>query len=154
MKKIFTMCIIHKNSYVLLSSRKKGFAKNLWTGYYGSLPEGGPINEYIKDSLLNEVGIKCKNCEKSGILNFHFEEVGNFLEMHIFNVRKFSGNIIENKNVKFKWFKKDKIPYDKMWAEDKIWLPMLLEGKKFEGTVYFSNNRRLLHHDIKEIKKL
>jgi len=35
------------------------------------------------------------------------------------------------------WFPLDAIPYDKMWIDDKHWLPHVLEGKYVEGKFVF-----------------
>lgn len=35
------------------------------------------------------------------------------------------------------------IPYDKMWEDDPLWLPLLLAGRHFVGRVDFGSDRRL-----------
>ena len=37
----------------------------------------------------------------------------------------------------------DEIPYDKMWADDALWIPGLLSGKKFDGEFVFDGELML-----------
>lgn len=39
-----------------------------------------------------------------------------------------------------RWFTLAELPYEEMWEADKIWLPMVLAGKKLRGTVYFAED--------------
>lgn len=38
------------------------------------------------------------------------------------------------------WINVNEIPYDKMWEDDKEWVPLVLAGYKIECKFYFSNN--------------
>jgi hypothetical protein len=45
----------------------------------------------------------------------------------------------------------DQIPYEEMWQDDEHWLPLLLEGKRFEGEFYFNEDAtELLDYSIRE----
>jgi 8-oxo-dGTP diphosphatase len=35
------------------------------------------------------------------------------------------------------WVQLDAVPYDAMWADDRHWLPLMLEGKSFTGFFTF-----------------
>ena len=48
------------------------------------------------------------------------------------------------------WFRLTEIPFDRMWPDDRHWLPLFLEGKRLEGTFYFLDEETLLHHSIHE----
>eukprot|EP00047_Mylnosiga_fluctuans_P013932 m.34235 g.34235 ORF g.34235 m.34235 type:complete len:64 (+) comp5193_c0_seq1:48-239(+) len=50
------------------------------------------------------------------------------------------------------WFALDAIPFDRMWADDKIWMPMLLEGKQFTGYFKFRKSE-LLSYVLEEGRK-
>jgi hypothetical protein len=49
-----------------------------------------------------------------------------------------------------KWFKIEEIPFDKMWPDDKYWLPILLKGENFEGEFHF-DDRKLIDYQIREV---
>lgn len=43
------------------------------------------------------------------------------------------------------WCPLDAIPYDRMWADDKLWLPQALAGRLVEGAFDFDGDRMLSH---------
>jgi hypothetical protein len=47
--------------------------------------------------------------------------------VHLFLVESWEGEIVESDEIKPFWFEIDKIPYDKMWADDIYWLPRILD---------------------------
>lgn len=46
------------------------------------------------------------------------------------------------------WFDSKDIPYDKMWLDDKYWMPLLLEGKLFKGYYHFKTINELVKYEI------
>ena len=49
------------------------------------------------------------------------------------------------------WFATDKIPYDKMFVDDRYWLPLILEGKKIKAHFKFDENWNILFQKIEEL---
>jgi 8-oxo-dGTP diphosphatase len=45
------------------------------------------------------------------------------------------------------WVPQDRIPYDRMWADDRIWMPEFLAGRRFSGRFLFDGDR-MLGHDL------
>ena len=43
------------------------------------------------------------------------------------------------------------IPFEKMWKDDAVWLPLLLNGEKFEGKFEFDDENTILYHHIKKL---
>jgi 8-oxo-dGTP diphosphatase len=37
------------------------------------------------------------------------------------------------------------MPYDEMWADDRLWLPHLLAGKRFRGRFVFASDYMIEH---------
>jgi len=42
-----------------------------------------------------------------------------------------------------KWFKINEIPYEKMWEDDKFWLPKVIEDHSVYGRVLFGADNKL-----------
>ena len=64
--------------------------------------------------------------------------------MDVFVCSKFEGESKESQEGKLRWFNKNALPYDEMWADDRHWLPLLVQGKKFEGIFTFSDDSKEL----------
>lgn len=47
---------------------------------------------------------------------------------------------IESDEMEPHWFHIDTIPYEHMWAGDRTWLPLLLQGCKLKGPIVFGPN--------------
>jgi 8-oxo-dGTP diphosphatase len=41
----------------------------------------------------------------------------------------------------------DQIPFEKMWEDDKYWLPMVIRGERFQARWIFDGNR-MTDHEI------
>jgi len=41
------------------------------------------------------------------------------------------------------WVPVDQIPYEQMWEDDRIWIPMVLGGEQFLGRWIFDGDRML-----------
>lgn len=151
MNKVKTLCIIERNNQVLLGMKKRGFGKGWWNGFGGKVEKGEAIEDAAIRETREEVGIQVKRMEKRGMILFHFENDPDPIEMHIFAVLDYEGEPKESEEMKPKWFKKDKIPYEKMWPADQEWMTIYLEGKHFEGEVHFTQDKRVVDFDIHEI---
>lgn len=136
MKKLLTLCIIHQPPRVLLGLKKRGFGVGRWNGFGGKVQAGETVDECVKREVFEEAGVGIKNPVKVGIIEFTFQNSPEILEVHIYRAEKFSGEPAESDEMKPKWFQIDEIPFDKMWSCDKLWLPLLLAGKKFKGKFF------------------
>ena len=43
------------------------------------------------------------------------------------------------------WTAVDRIPFERMWEDDALWLPLLLERRSFKGRFLFDGDRMLDH---------
>jgi 8-oxo-dGTP diphosphatase/2-hydroxy-dATP diphosphatase len=146
--KILTLCLVVANSQVLLGFKKRGFGVNRWNGFGGKVNEGETIETAAARELHEECGIVANGLKQKGLLHFRFENDPVELEVHVFEVTDFEGEPSESEEMRPQWFYFNEVPYDKMWADDKLWLPLFLEGKKFEGSFLFKNHHILIDSKI------
>jgi 8-oxo-dGTP diphosphatase/2-hydroxy-dATP diphosphatase len=149
-KGILTLCIIHKDSKILLGMKKRGFGVGFWNGFGGKVKEGESIEEAAKRETKEEIGVVPLDLKKMGVLRFQFKGESEILEVHVFSCSDFEGEIKESEEMVPKWFKIEEIPFDQMWPDDKYWLPLLLKGKNFEGEFYF-DGKKLINYQIRQI---
>ena len=148
-----TLTVFFKDNKILLGEKKRGFAKGTWNGIGGKQDEGETIDEAMIRECQEEIGVTPIDYVLIGKIHFDVWYKGERVNMymHVYTCTKFDGEIIETEEMLPKWYDIDKIPYEKMLADDLLWMPMALEGKQFVGDVKFDKDMKMLSHDFKEI---
>lgn len=136
-RKIMTLCLIHEHPRVLLAMKKRGFGVGRWNGFGGKVNEGETIEEAARREVLEESGLEVTALEERGVLDFEFQNDPKILEVHIFKVERFTGDLRETEEMRPKWFDVSEIPFALMWSDDIYWLPLFLAGKRFRGRFLF-----------------
>lgn len=153
MKKITTtLCLVLANSQVLLGMKKRGFGMGKWNGFGGKVHTDETLEEAAKRELLEECGLVALGLEQRAVFSFHFENGIDDIELYAFAVTKFEGEPTETEEMRPQWFYENEIPYDKMWADDRLWLPEFLLGKKMIGEFHFKDEIHLLDHKLSVIE--
>ncbi|MDD5431118.1 MAG: 8-oxo-dGTP diphosphatase [Candidatus Pacebacteria bacterium] len=135
-----TLCLLLKNDEILLAMKKRGFGVGKWNGVGGKLKENESIEEAALREMNEEIGVTAQaaDLEKIGFIKFFFNDKPEWnQQVHLFFCKKWQGEPQESEEMKPQWYKHSEIPFDKMWVDDKHWLPLALAGKKFEGEFYF-----------------
>jgi 8-oxo-dGTP pyrophosphatase MutT (NUDIX family) len=123
-----------------------------WNGYGGKIEaEESPLEAVLRETR-EEIGVVLKDPVHHGILHFFFED-GKTPDwvVHVFRAEDFEGEPAETEEMAPQWFSVEEIPYDAMWKDDPHWLPLLLEGKRFEGKFTFRDNTTLISHEVREL---
>lgn len=160
MKKLLTLCIVYQPPKILLGLKKRGFGIGRWNGFGGKVQSSETIDECVKREVFEEAGVEIKNPTKVGIIEFAFQNNQEILEVHIYRAEKFSGEPAESDEMAPKWFRMDEIPFEKMWPDDKFWLPLLLGGKRFKGKFLFDRpssaeySAKIISQDLFEAKEI
>ncbi|KAG0211133.1 Nudix (Nucleoside diphosphate linked moiety X)-type motif 1 [Mortierella sp. GBA30] len=133
-KKVLTLVLVidKDQQKILLGYKKRGFGAHLWNGFGGKVEPGETPKEGAHRELEEEAGIvvQPENMKKVGILLFLFENDPVGLETHVYTAHEYRGDIRECDEMRPQWFEFANIPFDHMWEDDRIWLPMLLKGKE------------------------
>lgn len=112
MKQLTTLSIVRKDDMVLLAMKKRGFGEGWWNGYGGKVEEGEEIENAMLRELFEESGIQATKYEKRAIINFIFQSGDNAVEMHVYEIFNYEGEVVETEEMSPKWFKISEIPYD------------------------------------------
>lgn len=149
MKKILTLCIIHQGDRVLLGLKKRGFGEGKWNGFGGKVTQGETIEAAAGRELFEEVGITAVDMKKLGVLDFSWQgKPDDILQVHIFKAKEFTGEPRESEEMKPQWFSLAQIPFEKMWADDKHWLPLFLNDQQLTGRFVFDKNNNVFEYHI------
>ncbi len=137
-----TLLFIFQDSRVLLIHKKKGLGAGLINGPGGRLepgetPQQGAIREVQEELQVTPTGVK-----EAGELLFQFTN-GHSIHVHVFTADGHIGEPTETIEAIPLWTPVDKIPYGEMWADDRIWVPLMLAGKPFHGKFLFNDDQLL-----------
>lgn len=154
-KKQLTLCLIHQDKRVLLGMKKRGFGEGRWNGFGGKVAERESLEDAARREIFEECGVVVKELEKRGIIEFSFKkDPREILEVHIFRAAHFEGEPEETDEMRPEWFPIESIPFDSMWPDDIIWMPMLFAGKQFKGRFFFGENDTILESSLEEVSEL
>jgi len=130
---ITTLCYIQKdNKYLMLHRTKKenDLNEGKWLGVGGHFESFESPHECAIREVKEETGLDVVECKLKGmvtfVLNNEFDEI-----MFLFNITKFSGDLIECDEGELCWIDKEKLLDLNMWQGDKIFLKLLDESKDF-----------------------
>lgn len=86
-----------------------------------------------------ETGLKVSDLEERGVLRFQFKD-GLRMLGYVFFTSAWEGNLIDEcEETKPFWTKISDLDYNAMWEDDRLWLPMALDGRKFSGYFIFDD---------------
>lgn len=140
---------------VLLGMKKVRFGAGKWNGFGGKVEPEETIEQTAAREPYEEAGITLTDMKKSGIIYFHFESGEESHEVHAFRADSYEGTPCESDEFSdLRWFHRDKMPWDSMWAGDRIWMPLLLDGKKFRGDFRFGINYDIAKYTLEEVASL
>lgn len=149
-----TIAIIYQPPKILLGMKKVKFGKGKYNGFGGGVEKGESLEDAVIREAMEEASIEIKNPRRIGEILFKFEGDEQDHLVHFFRIKEFLGTPTESNEMIPIWFEVDNIPYEKMWDDDRYWLPLLLDEKKFKGTFYFDENFRLKNYKLKKVRKL
>lgn len=129
---------LHKQ--VLLIHKKTGLGAGLINAPGGRIKENETPEQAAVREAREEVGIRVKNLSYSGVLCFQFTN-GHSIRGYVFQTETWLGEPSETTEAAPFWCDESSIPYDKMWADDMLWLPQLLAGRYFSGRFVFDDQR-------------
>lgn len=104
--------------------------------------------------LQEESGLTVDNLDKIGNIKFEFVGETELLDVHVFRTDTYNGEPTESDEMRPQWFDIDKIPFSKMWADDVMWFPLMLQKKTFLGYFKFKGHDLIIEHKLEEVESL
>ena len=146
---------INEHNQILLGRKKRGFGADKYNGFGGKIESGESFRQCAVRELYEESGIKVNEHELDCVAFFDFQFPYDESLTHIgyvYFVRVTGAQPIESEEMEPHWFSVEDIPYEFMWAGDRVWLPMLLEGKLLDGPIRFGeDNSSVTFMNLKEV---
>ncbi len=137
-----TLLFVMRDGKILMIHKKRGLGAGKINGPGGRLDPGEtPLQAAIRE-CQEELCITPTGIQKAGELLFQFTN-GHSIHGYVFTATNFEGTPTETGEAIPVWIEPEEIPYQKMWADDRIWMPLLLEGKPFTGRFLFDDDLML-----------
>ena len=131
---------------VLLINKKTGLGAGKVNAPGGRIEPGEMPLEAVIRECQEEVGLTPHNPELVGDLFFIFKN-GHSLRGFVYTAESWEGDMVETDEAEPFWCERGRIPYDKMWADDTLWLEHALNGKRISGRFIFDDDD-MLSHDV------
>jgi 8-oxo-dGTP diphosphatase len=137
-----TLLFVVRDDQVLLIHKKTGLGAGKINGPGGKIEPGETPVEGAVREIEEELCIVAADPVEVGTLRFAFVD-GLHIHCTVFRSASFTGEPTETHEAKPQWFRFDEIPYDQMWADDRHWLPRMLQGERFDSWFEFDGETML-----------
>ena len=139
-----TLVFVRRGSELLLIRKKRGLGAGKINGPGGRLEVGEtPIEGAIRE-VQEELRVTPLDLRYGGDNRFQFVD-GYSIHVHVFVAERFVGDPSETPEATPLWRSIDALPFDEMWEDDRLWLPLALEGRRFSARYVFDGDRMLDH---------
>lgn len=147
-----TLCFVFDGDLLLMILKKRGQGAGKWNVPGGKFAPGETAEAAAIRECVEETGIVPSNLEHRGTLEFFFPAGGSWDNTcEVFVSRKFSGSLIaESEECSAHWIPVKEIPLEKMWSSDRVWLPVLLSGRKFHRAYRFDQHDQVIEEKVLE----
>ncbi len=149
-----TLCFPVREGRVLLLHKAEGlWGGGKWNGPGGKLLPGEDPEEGAAREVQEETGLRAEALQFAGLLRFRFgNEAWPSWVVYVFTCQHFSGSLTEGREGRLRWHPVDELPLDRMWEDDRWWLPQVLSGRRVWGEFRFDGAaQRLLESRVVEL---
>ena len=137
-----TLLYVVRAGEILLIRKKRGIGAGKLNGAGGKVDPGEDSLQAAVREFEEELGARPIAPRKLGEVGFDVVDDVSIL-IHVFRSDAMEGEPVETDEATPLWAPVDDIPYDRMWADDRHWLPHLLENRRFEAFARFDGDRML-----------
>ncbi|TVR92302.1 MAG: 8-oxo-dGTP diphosphatase [Spirochaetaceae bacterium] len=139
------LCFITVKDQILLIHKLRGLGAGKINGPGGRLEAGESYIEAAIRETEEEVGLTPHQLIPITRLHFRFLD-GYNLRALVFRAYDFSGSLTPTPEAIPFWCTISEIPYDRMWEDDRHWLPRALNGEYLNTRFTFDGDRMLGKH--------
>ena len=137
-----TLVFIIRDGQILLIRKKRGLGAGKINGPGGRIEPGETPAAAAARELQEELGVAAVGAEWRGDHRFQFVD-GYSTYVHVYRARDLRGEPVETDEAIPMWVDLRAIPYDEMWEDDRLWVPLLVAGRRFSGYWIFDGDRML-----------
>lgn len=152
--KLLTLLYLRRSDELLLALKKRGFGEGRWNGVGGKVEPGETVRAAAIRECQEEIGVEAVDLALVGRLTFYDKaDPGLCHHTAVYVTTQWHGDPVETEEMQPRWYKETDLPYDDMWPDDRVWLPVLLQGKQFEGSFTVDGNH-LANYQLQVVDSL
>jgi len=144
-----TLVFVVRDGKILLIDKKTGIGKGKVNGPGGKIEKDESPQACAIRECHEELGITVTNLQYCGQHRFQFVD-GLTIHVWVYRTGDFEGVPTESIEAKPLWVSLDAIPYELMWEDDAIWIPMMLRDEQFQGRWIFDGDKLLDYELLQE----
>lgn len=144
-KTVLTFVFDRARGRLLMIFKKRGQGTGKVNVPGGKVRPGEASEQAAVRETIEETGIEPLAPREAGRLEFAFPENDNW-DNHcvVFTAEAWQGALIpETDECRAYWENLDRLPVEKMWDADRLWLPLLLAGKPFHRAYVFDRDDKV-----------
>lgn len=149
-----TLCFVfdRARSLLLMIEKKRGQGAGKWNVPGGKIAPGESPEAAAIRETEEETGLRPVTVREAGFLEFYFPESKSWDNTcTAFTAEEWTGSLVaENDECTAHWIPLDAIPYDRMWDDDRLWVPLLLSGKRFHRVYTFDAEDHMKAEEIRD----
>lgn len=137
-----TLLFVQRGHALLLIEKKRGFGAGKINGPGGKLAPGETALQAAVREVEEEVGVVPTGVRARGELSFQFTD-GLAMHVSVFTADGCLGEPRESDEARPFYCPIEALPYERMWADDRVWLPALLAGRDVRLRAVFEGDTML-----------
>lgn len=141
-----TLLFVIRDGQVLCIRKKRGLGAGKINGPGGRIDPGESAEQAAVREVQEELCVTPVDVQPHGALDFQFVD-GYSIRVYIFTAPDYLGEPQETPEAAPIWFPADHMPYHEMWADTRVWVPLVLAGQTVGGRAIFDGDT-LLEHEI------
>jgi 8-oxo-dGTP diphosphatase len=148
------LCFVldREKNALLMIEKKRGQGAGKMNVPGGKIQPGEEEEAAAIRETTEETGITPRALKPAGRLEFYFPESQSWSNTcAVFTCESFRGKLVaESEECAALWVSLAALPLDRMWSSDRLWLPLLLEGRWFHRAYVFDGEDNVREERIKD----
>jgi len=137
-----TLLFVVRDGRILLIEKHRGLGRGKVNGPGGRLEPGETPRAAAIREVEEEIRVRPTGIHPAGELRFQFVD-GYSIHVYVFRADGFVGDPEPTVEATPLWAEVESIPYERMWEDDAVWLPLLLREQPFSGRFVFDGDLML-----------